>query len=89
MHTIGLCLSVTGGSRWKVKDYGEDGLAIYEDGTRETQEEHNRLLEEEAARRGKDGEEEQKPYRGVEGKRFWDTDRWLHLTFYFFHVLRV
>lgn len=47
-----------------MKDYGEDGLAIYEDGTRETQEEHNRLLEEEAARRGKDGEEEQKPYRG-------------------------
>lgn len=40
-----------------MKDYGEDGLAIYEDGTRETQEEHNRLLEEaEAARKGKDGE---------------------------------
>eukprot|EP00903_Cladosiphon_okamuranus_P006839 g6661.t2 len=38
----------------KVLDYGEDGLAIYEDGTKETQEEHNRLLEEEAARQGKD-----------------------------------
>ncbi|CAN0519457.1 unnamed protein product, partial [Ectocarpus sp. 12 AP-2014] len=39
----------------KVKDYGEDGLAIYEDGTRETQEEHNRVLEEaEVARQGKD-----------------------------------
>lgn len=40
-----------------MSDYGEDGLAIYEDGTRETQEEHNRLLEEEAARRGESGEE--------------------------------
>ena len=39
-----------------MRDYGEDGLAIYEDGTKETQEEHNRLLEEEAARQGKDGE---------------------------------
>lgn len=40
----------------QVRDYGEDGLAIYEDGTKETQEEHNRLLEEEAARQDKDGE---------------------------------
>lgn len=39
-----------------MSDYGEDGLAIYEDGSRETQEEHNRVLEEEAARQGKDGE---------------------------------
>ena len=38
-----------------MSDYGEDGLAIYEDGTRETQEDHNRLLEEEAARRGESG----------------------------------
>lgn len=40
-------------------DYGEDGLAIYEDGTRETQEDHNRLLEEAAAAaevQGRDGE---------------------------------
>lgn len=41
-----------------MRDYGEDGLAIYEDGTKETQEEHNRLLEEEAARQGKDGKGE-------------------------------
>lgn len=40
----------------KVADYGEDGLAIYEDGTRETQEDHNRVLQEEANRQGKDGE---------------------------------
>ncbi|CAN0198104.1 unnamed protein product, partial [Scytosiphon promiscuus] len=42
----------------KVIDYGEDGLAIYEDGTRETQEDHNRLLEEAAAAADKQGKDE-------------------------------
>ncbi|CAM9381579.1 unnamed protein product [Pylaiella littoralis] len=50
--TAGKTVDLHGGK--KVSDYGEDGLAIYEDGTRETQEEHNRLLEEAAARQGKD-----------------------------------
>lgn len=39
-------------------------MAIYEDGTKETQEEHNRLLEEEAARNAKDGEE-RRPFEAV------------------------